>query len=210
MEWISITSDGTRHICEAQKHLFNKYVPGEKLTYIDVEDMSTDTWTTNVLGKLGGLPEYVVFGLDDFLPYEPINMVWFNLALGACKANNLQRFELGHGASKKGKDKYINRGAFLEYKKDCPYIVSTQFSIWNSQTLKELLSIPKSPWDFEMTSKLDRVWCYHSECLRYIEQGSVSRRKPGKINLQGMGEEDEFELVRMEYVDPANIVYSWK
>ena len=67
-----------------------------------------------------------------------------------------------------------------------------------------------SPWEFETKSKLDRVWCFHEACFRYIEYGAVSRRKPGKVNLQGMSKQDQWELVRMGLVDEANIVQSWK
>lgn len=151
--------------------------------------------------------EYVVFGLDDFLPIDTINWNKFDVALRIVKDNDLDRFELGWGAShKKG---FVQESGWLKYGIQTPYKVSTQFSIWKTETLKRELQRTSTPWKFE-THGICNAGCFNIPVFRWIEESAISNRRKGMINLCGLRFEDEQELINLGYINKENIIYAWK
>lgn len=201
MVWQVVSSDYSRHIVEAQRHLFKKYVPKAKLEYINLESEPVETWTTNVLKRLDVSQSMTVFGLDDFLPIDYFELPeWKEMPHGA------KRIELGWGASRKGT---AIDGAFNLFG-DIPYRVSCQFSVWDTSALIKCLSVPASPWHFETRGQIDGKVLGLKEPFRYIEESSVSGRKPGKVNLCGLRLADIYDLVNLGLVDKEKIIYGWK
>lgn len=203
MRWAIVTCSSSRHIVGAQKHLFAKYAPVAELLYIDVVDEPVATWGLNVLKRLPE-DEYLVFGLDDYLPIDGLNEQLFNYAFGILKMNGYDRFELGYTASRKpGLVKVRNH---LVYGPDTPYSVSCQFSIWRSSSLKGILSSCTTPWDFEVNKKC-KAACFSYPVFRWIEESALSKRHPGKINILGLRPADLEELIRRGMIDKGKIQY---
>jgi hypothetical protein len=231
MEWYILTCDSTSHILDAQKWLFNKYAPDEEVVYIDLKNEPIESWSHNVLSKLPD-DEHIIFGLDDFFPVSQIKEGYLFQAKIVTEKEELDRFELGWGASKKEswcktpESKIIKdtcyfayddiEGAlgidYLRFGKETPYSVSCQFSIWKTSSLKKALSQKRDPWQFETQCKLDKVGCFESDnCVfSYIEESAISERQRGKINVLGLKHKDVDELVDLGFLDRKKIIYSWK
>lgn len=191
MLWQIITCDNSRHIVEAQKYLFKKYVPTAEVRYVDLRDEPISTWSTNVLSKLDTSQEYTILGLDDFLPIDYFKEPKL--------PEVFDRFELLDSIGKKGK-----------YSKDDPYRVSCQFSIWRTEALVNALKEPKDPWKFEVKGTLDGDVYANEEPWMYIKESAISNRQKGKVNLAGLRKEDIDELVKRGLVEEDKIVYGWK
>lgn len=205
MKWYNVTSNNTKHIIPAQKWLFNNYLNDEP-NYLDVEDTPIDKWGLKVSSLLPE-DEYIIFGLDDFLPIDTINYNKLDIALRIVKENNLDRFELGYGASrKKG---FIQERGWLKYGIQTPYKVSTQFSIWKTETLHRELMRTTTPWKFE-THGICNAGCFNYPVFRWIEESALSGRRKGKVNLCGLRLQDEKELINLGFINKEDIIYGWK
>ena len=226
MKWLIITCDATNHIKPVQKWLFDKYFGNIEIVYLDLGSEPVSTWADNVYRKIAEFKDdYVIFGLDDYLPIHFPTPYGFNDAVNVIKKFDLDRFELGLGASKKKgmeDDMYFImhddvdgvKIPFKRYGKDTPYSVSCQFSIWNLQRLKDLLKEHPnwSPWDFEVKGKLDNVGCFSSDksVFRWIEESAISGRQKGKVNVLGLKPNDVDELVNIGLLDRSKLIYGWK
>lgn len=223
MKWIILTCDNSKKIVDAQYHLLQKYVLSTfediDILYVDLEDLPVSKWSSSVLSCIPD-DEYVVFGLDDFLPIELLNVEQYNKAIDITKREHLDRFELGWGASKKSNwikglpnGQFINNDDHLRYGSATPYTTSCQFSIWRTSKLKEILSSrPMNAWEFETKTSLQSVGCFESSkcAFRYIEESAISSRQQGKVNVLGLRHEDVKELIDLKYLDRKDIIYSWQ
>lgn len=214
MKWHIVTCDKTRHIVPAQQYLFDKYVPGADITYIDVEDEPIETWSHNVLKRLDTTDEYIIFGLDDFLPIDhfydipiPSTMVAQDDVDGMRVPIKFDRMELGWGGSRKGD---IVTPYWKLFAPDELYRVSCQFSIWRTEALRDALTPVRTPWKFETKGRLDGHVYGLQKPWRYIEESALSGRQEGKVNLCGLRTEDIDDLIFNGLVDPDTIVYGWK
>ncbi len=211
MRWLILTCTATEHIMDAQEWLFEKYAPGlplRDLHYLHLQKEPIHKWTRNVLDLLKSYDdEYIVFGLDDYLPIDTLDREYFNGVVEIVKRENLQRYELGWGASKKAG--FILEKDFLRYGPDTQYSVSCQFSIWNLKELKKLLKDNPNwtPWQFEVKGKLDRVGCNVKPVFRWIEESALSGRHPGKINILGLRPSDVEELIDLKLIDGSKTQY---
>lgn len=213
MKWFIVTCDASAHIRPVQEWLFKKYAPGVELHYLDVGNKSVSTWGKNVLQLLPkeGL-EYVVFGLDDYLPTGPLDPRRFAFASIKTMTFHLDRFELGYGAHnkapfmKKGDD-FVHHGDWLAYGTIVPYSVSCQFAIWKLSRLREILSQSTDPWNFE-TKHHCWAGCFPKgqEAFRWIEESALSKRWKGKINVNGLNPGDVSELIGLGLLDESKLI----
>lgn len=207
MNWFIITCDASAHIRPVQEWLFKKYLPEVKINYLNVGNKSVSTWGKNVLTVLPkeGF-EYIIFGLDDYLPTGPLDGNRIAEACGIMGMYDLDRFELGYGAhNKKG---FIEHHNWLAYGTATPYSVSCQFSIWKLSKLRQILSQATNPWNFE-TKHHCWAGCFPKgqEAFRWIEESALSGKKwPGKINLNGLPACDVAELVRLGLLDETKLI----
>jgi hypothetical protein len=206
LNFYCVTCASSRYIVPAQKLLFRKYLNIEP-TYIDVDDTPLKQWGPTVASMLPD-DEFIVFGLDDFLPIGHIDWDGFNKAAGIV-ANQVERFELGWGASV-GKSGLQETNGWLRYTQTTSYKVSTQFSIWRTTALARELERTTTPWDFEIRGRCT-AGCFNKEdaVFRFIDSSAISGRRPGKLNLCGLRQEDEDELVRLGLVDKSKVIYGW-
>lgn len=203
MQWAIVTCNSSRHIIPAQQFLFAKYAAQAKLLYVDVQDEPVSTWGMNVAKRVPA-DEYIVFGLDDYLPIDHLNKKLFNYAFSVLKDFRYDRFELGYGASKKAG--FLKVRGHLMYGPDTPYSVSCQFSIWRRSSLVKVLSSCSTPWDFEINKKC-KAACFSYAVFRWIEESALSKRHPGKINVLGLRPADLEELIKRGMIDRNKIQY---
>jgi hypothetical protein len=206
MKWVITTCANSSHIVRAQQWLFKKYVPSADLHYIDLGHEPVETWCMNVLKRLQNITDkYIIFGLDDYLPIDKINMFRLNAALRLM--DNYDRFELGWGASKK---QGFNDIGHLEYGRNTPYKVSCQFSIWNTEALRMVLfDIKTTPWKFEVNGYC-KAACFRDPVFRWIEESAISGRQKGKVNVLGLKPKDLDKLIELGYILEQDIIYGWK
>lgn len=203
MKWYIVTSDATRHIIPAQEQLFDKYVPGADVIYVDVGNEPVETWTANVLKRLNIQDEYAIFGLDDFLPID----YWDHDHCFSEMNLKFDRMELGWGGSRKGG---IVDPHWTLFAPDELYRVSCQFSIWRTEALRDALTPVRSPWKFETKGGLSGDVYGMQKPWRYIEESALSGRQPGRVNLCGLRKEDIHDLIWSGAVDHHDIIYGWK
>jgi hypothetical protein len=215
MKWLILTCDVTRHIIPAQQFLFKKYAqyPDFEYHYLDLTNESVDTWTANVLNKLEAFDdEFVVFGLDDFLPKSEMNNEKFTIALDIMKNEKYDRFELGYGCSKRGGHikKMFHETRYLEFKSTATYTVSTQFSIWRLSSLRRTMITVRSPWRYEKDEKASAAcFPYTQAAFWAIEQSALSGRVPGRINVDGLNKQVLNEMVELGLLDKNKFGIGW-
>lgn len=213
MKFINITCDKTKHIVRAQEYLIGKYV-GDRFEYLylDLGKEDVNTWTHNVLKRLEGITdEYIVLSLDDFLPVDHFNHELFDKALKIMHYNNLNRFEIGWGASRR-RDYTFHDYCGQEWREYGPktgYSVSCQVSIWKLSKLKELLKQARTPWQFETRLTLNKVGCFREVIHMYICESALSGRQPNKINVLGLRPSDIDYLQQNDYFKYP-LIYGWK
>jgi hypothetical protein len=210
MRWIIVTCDATRHIVPAQQWLFKKYAPGVELVYIDVEKDDINTWGHNVLRKLPD-DRLVVFGLDDYLPIDHLDIEALEVACKIALFTEVERFELGWGAvhgfnqGKHLRDAFRGH-PFLWYPRDAVYSVSCQFSVWKMSALTYILYRCTTPWNFEKKHTALAA-CFEKPVFRWIEESALSSRHPGKINVLGLRPADLEELIGLGLINRSRIQY---
>lgn len=190
-----MTCDKTGHIVPAQRHLFAKYLPEADIHYINVGSQDVRKWTHNVLEALTTKDEYIIFGLDDFLPIDSFVLLQL--------PDKFDRVELGWSGSRKGDES----GKFKMCEK---YRVSCQFSAWRVDALKRALEAKRSPWEFEVYGNLPGDVYGIKKPFMYIEESALSKRQEGKVNLCGLRMDDINELLDLRLVKKQDIIYGWR
>lgn len=223
MKWYLVTCNNSEKILPAANYLLNKYVksilPDININYIDLEDEPVNTWSYNVLKKLPDNEEYIVFGLDDFFIIDYLRYKQYRKAIYFAKNYKVNRFEIGWGASKKEawikgnkNAQFIEYNSLLKFGKETPYSVSCQISIWKLSELKRILGLkPMTPWEFEVKTQLDNVFCFTSEncALRYIEESAISGRQKGKVNVLGLRPSDVDNMISKGLLNAKELIYGW-
>lgn len=205
LKWYNVTSDNSAHIVPLQEYLFSEFL-GFYPRYINLGKNDVTKWGKEVAHKLPE-DEYIVFGLDDYLPHHPIKWQQFYYAQDRLFEHDLERFELGRDASRHPHLKPFDK--WFMYTDPTPYSVSCQFSIWKTEALKRELRKASTPWVFEVEGKA-KAGCLKDAAMIYNESSAVSGRKKGKVNLAGMPQYLVEEVIGLGLVDPSKVVYSWK
>lgn len=211
MKWIITTCDASKHIRPVQEWLFKKYAPNADLHYIDLRKNDIEKWGREVRSFIPN-DAFLIFGLDDYLPTAPLQPERLVDAMGIIGMYDLDRFEFGYGAHNKepfmkGKQPFVDHGIWLAYSTITPYSVSCQFAIWNTETLRKILSMSSSPWNFELKHS---CWagCFPKgqEAFRWIEESALSKRWIGRINVNGLPAEDVNELIKLGLLDESKLI----
>ena len=133
--------------------------------------------------------KYVLFFLDDFLLYSPVNNVIIDDGIKILEKDKGVGMIVLHDSSSY---KNVCNNKYNEFfhikKRISPYKCTTQVSLWDRQFLLKILRKGESPWDFELigTYRLchsKRKILYrddkYNNCFDYPNGGIVIR---GKIN----------------------------
>ena len=204
MKWFIITSNAGTKIVPIQKWLFRKYLPDVRPTWIDLGGKHTLNWCKNVANEIeSNKPtSSIVMLLDDHLLLDRV-------VRSISMPNGLERLELGHTYSHHNNT--TDTGDFFKrYNNDTLYKVSTQPSIWNTEALIRVLrKVDGDPWMFEKKGTCT-AGIVKEPVMTFIAESAISKRRPGKVNCNGMKQEDIDELIEKKLLNKDDIVYTWK
>lgn len=205
MKTIIITSIVGKKIRPIQEWLFNKYAKRLKPHWIDLEGRHIEKWCANVAK---GIRELHTDGITLFLLDDHLLFDYVLPSIPKVPPNGLDRLELGKVWSHQ-KDAY-DMGDYLEYKKSTLYSVSTQPSLWRTKSLLKVLDdVDSNPWVFETKGRC-KASVVKKPAMRFIAESAISKRRPGKVNINGMKESDKNELIELGLLNEKDIVYNWK
>jgi len=176
-------SDKSTSIREASKYLINKYMPGFEITYLTYTGI-LEKWAAHLAEHLSTLEdELIIFGLDDFLIEEPIDMKVYDQAVR----------EIG-GAVVCAKLCDNTPEEFFEYP------VSAQLTIWKREYLIWILNQTTTPWKFEQEgSRLFDKIALLKPCIKYDGNSALSSKWPG-INFGKVKDDDIYFLRKNNFL----------
>jgi len=210
--------EGSKKILPASSFLVNEYLgtsfdvfwlnygeydgllfSGEFVSLADKQE-NVATWARDIRNYLATLSDpHVIFGLDDYLVSGPIDLQGYYDLLDRVNGNTVcarlcrSDFYQPH--------EHEREGEFVKLTPKAEYSVTTQYSIWQTQALMEILAQVKTPWSFET----DGSWALNHSgkqtigrlqaVVPYPEQSALSNRWPGKVNVRGNPLEDVEALV---------------
>lgn len=237
-KFVIITSHVTKHIIPSFMFLFNKYVSkneevillGNYNLDIELQDNFTYTkrcnedepisnWSKTIHDKLQDIDcDYIILGLDDFLPVSNFNYSIFNNLKHFMDSNSrIVRTGLGVDIFHDYKNTILKQEDGYNIIEQCQgenYRCSTQFAIWRKDFLIEKTRIPRSPWDFENIGSNESRYDGNivagtsgDYCWRWIEYSAVSQRYPGKINVLGLKLDVIKELVNEGFVREEDLQF---
>jgi len=224
------TCDKTSYILQAFCYLADKYIPSLPVTILGYSQFpalpirfnlvrlansqnSPDEWCANLFNYFSQLQdEYLIFGLDDFLPTCALDEAMVTEVLKLKPA----RYELGNSHCWH-KSKELIADTVYQYAQDALYRISTQFSVWRRDYLLRALKAGASPWTFEVNGSKEA--CNDGELVvattgktawGWVEAGAISSRHPGKVNVAGLSDGDIEELIELGYLDPDTLQLGMK
>jgi hypothetical protein len=189
---------GSQKIVPITRHLFDKYLKGHRVIFINYEDRDTAQWSNYMADYLETIDDdIVIFGLDDYLPAEKMDDIRFGEALSKLKEVSSVRL-----------CESMVSGIQEEYS------VTTQLCLWNKDKLIEVLRQTSDPWDFEINgtryydSKGYKTYGFIRPIIRYSDCSALSLRHPGKINVLELNNED-IKLV-LKYYNKEDLILGQK
>ena len=231
MRFCIATSDKTSWILKQFSYLFDKYCPEidkvdiigysvfpelpdryKTMTFLGTQIDMRD-WSVNLLHYFNSIDdEFIVFGLDDFLPIRPIDYDVFNTTLHYMKRDSsISRYEIGVGHcwhKHKPIIKSFNDFNIHKYGEESLYKSSTQFSVWRRQELIKLLSNNWTPWDFEVIGSHfingDVIATDGKYAFEWV-QSSISSIHPNTINVSGLKTHDVEHMIKIGLFDKSKL-----
>lgn len=177
MKIVLIGHPGSKGIVRASKYLTEKYLPGFTVIYLNHKG-PPENWSNYVRGFMEYLddPE-VILGLDDYLIADKYDEARFAMAIRALWSPQVHCVKLCRCSPEEQEE----------------YPVTTQYTLWNRQSLISLLAKTEDPWNFEIYgSRLFKEAGAISKlitCLNYNVHSALSSRWEG-VRLDGLKEED--------------------
>ena len=222
MKLFLATSDNSSHILPSFAWLLDKYVPEidevivlgygtfpelpERYTTVSLapKQRSADEWSTRLFEYFGSIKdEYVLFGLDDFLPTRPMDIELLLKVTKYMVKNNAMRYELGVGHSWHQYTLPVD-DLIYQYGQNSLYRISTQFSVWNRNYLLKHLAGKLDAGDFEkrgseqaMNDNQLIIATRGMIAWDWVQAGALSSRHPNKINVLGINHEDVEQMIEL-------------
>lgn len=184
MKVILIGYPGSQCIVKASKYLTNKYLPSTfDVIYLNYKG-EIGGWSKYVVGFLEYLTDdKVIFALDDYLLADYIDIFKYSIAESKLKGD-IVSVKLCQSTPEEHEE----------------YPVTTQYTIWNRESLISILSRVKTPWEFEIDGsayfKAAGLKTLHIPCMNYFANSSISSRWEG-IRLDGLNNDDKLHVVSM-------------
>jgi hypothetical protein len=170
------------------------------------EQIGLNSWTRNLYNYFVSIDdEFVIFGLEDFLPVCPFDMDVLMTAFAIMvKDPNIGRYELGTGHCwhKETTDIYTGKNfTVYEYGFDSLYRISTQNSIWRRRYLLQYLNFDRTPWEFEVEGSREaqhdgvEVIATHGRSAWRWDFSALSGKYPDKVNIEGINRDDIEQMI---------------
>lgn len=177
MRSVIIGYPGSQKIVKASKYLVAKYLPMFEPIYLNYKG-PIDGWAEYLVGFLRYFQdEHIVFALDDYLISGDVDEAVFSAAIDALNHTNVVAAKLCYSTSEENEE----------------YPVTTQYTIWDTRSLMEILSQVRNPWEFEIAGsarhKRTQAEIVFKPCIPYFTNSALSGRWEG-VRLDGLKEED--------------------
>jgi len=233
MKTILVGYEGSKKILAASSYLLNKYMPGEfeifflnygeyfgelsTGSYVSLDTKQTggsNSWSKYLIQYLSTLDdEYIIFGLDDYLLSNRIDLDSYQDLLCYIKDDySIAAAKLGISPSYRTSDYEILDDHVYVLKKEANYCATTQLCIWRRQFLLDVLSRVGTPWQFELLGS-DYIKGTGAKIigslkmpLRYPEPSSISSRHPEEISVFGNRFEDIEECISLGYLNEEHLI----
>jgi hypothetical protein len=177
--------------------LFPAKLPGARVVSLAYEQTSKSEWAGNLRKFFEGIEDdYLIFGLDDFLPTASFDYEVFTPVMEFVRKNRVARYELGISHIwHKTKDPLWagDRYTVYKYAQTALYRVSTQFSVWRRDYLIRHLADGRDPWQFEVDGSSDAtndgelvIATEGRTAWDWVHSGAISSRHPDMVNIAGL------------------------
>lgn len=233
MKTILVGYEGSKKILAASSYLLNKYMPdefeffflnygdytGDLVTgsYIALDDEQkggSESWSKYLVEYLSKVSDdFIIFGLDDYLLSNPIDLDAYHDLLDYMKDDySIGAAKLGISPSYRVSDYDMLDDHVYLLKKQANYSATTQLCIWRRQFLIDVLSRVGNPWQFELMGSDyikgtgARIIGSMKMPLRYPEPSSISSRHPGKISVFGNRVNDINECINCGYLNERDLI----
>lgn len=235
--FIIATSDSTSHILTAYDWLMQKYAPEiVKITVLGYADnpvlsdryeiiqladkqITIDNWCSCIHSYTKNITdEFIIFGLDDFLPVKSFDYSVFNEVMNVMKQDDsIVRYELGVGHqwhNSKNIVKDFGDWNIYEYAPDSLYKISTQFSVWRTEYFNFVMDHYWNPWQFEVEGSKNadnynvKIIATDKKCAwGWVWSGAISGRHPNMVNIAGLNRDDIEELISLGIFEKDKLQY---
>jgi len=202
MKIICTTSNRYLHLIQVFTYLFNKYMPGYKVTILGYQAPASlpDNFTFHSMGEQGDVSEWstdirkYVEGLDGWFIWfmedsfiRSFNESYFDTAC-AMMYPGIGRIDLTNDISKRP---HVTAHGVRWAKPDTKYRLSTQPSIWNKEFLLNYLTPGLTPWQFECLDAVNDNWHVvgMENAPMRVNEG-VRKHDIYALDLNGFGNED--------------------
>jgi len=197
MKLILIGHPGSRRVRPASKYLVDKYMKGFEQVWLE-HTGPIEHWAEFAASELRRIPDkYVVFALDDYLLAGELDREKFDLLM----ANMDDYVVCGRLCDSSNYTDFVTDGELIRVGLD-DYTATTQYCIWERESLINVLEQVRTPWEFELEGSafMNRI-SYgvigtRPPALRYNTNSSLSERWEG-IDLKGLSEEDVKEVQKL-------------
>lgn len=195
--------DGSKKIIPASSYQWAKHTPekdilflnygnyndklfiGEYVSLKDKQDAVND-WSKDIVRYLDSInDEYLIFGLDDFL----LASYSFPDIFKTSECTNMHtEFDVSNKE----------------------YSCTAQLTLWKKGLLIEILSLVKTPWEFELWGSqyinAHNIKVEHVPLFNYCGESALSARHPGKVSIKGLSEEDIKDLIDKKLINKDELI----
>lgn len=198
MKILLVGYPGSKKIAPITSALIDKYLNGFEPEYF-YHTGDIDSWSKACRRRVEDIEDKrLIFTLDDYWINRPIDSDRYEKALE--KLTDKVKCVRLLGSEKDGiQDNYQ---------------VTAQYCIWDKNALLKILSQTTQPWDFEIRGteifKLCgyKTYGFREPIIHYSDCSVMSERHPGKVNVEGLGEED-IKLV-LKYFKEEDLILGQK
>lgn len=228
--------EGSKSILPASSYLLSKYMPDH---YFDIEFLNfgsfqeslytgcvvsladyqiggSGAWSRYIREYLQSLPdEFIIFALDDYFIYEPINYSSYRMLCNIVSMDPkivCARLCSSDFYSANEYAIYQTNHEVIILNPNVTYSATTQYCIWRTQYLIELLGMTADPWNFEihgseiLNESGKKVIGTKYPTLVYGESSALSERWPGKVKVGALAQEDILYLVNNKHLKVEEII----
>ena len=242
-----VTCDATSYILPATIYLYKKFIQPcplirilgfskpvlpdwNNIEFISLapKQESVNLWSKYIYNYLKNIDDDLVyFALDDFFPIDYLNKKCYDYVINYMKKNSVGFCGLSQQPSSCPKRNEVesiiheSEEVFIyKRKKPINYQLCLQPGIWNKKYLVEALSIPISPWGFELSrttwannntiffniSTSDFPTNNYKCLLPYSEQSALSSKWLNLISVLGLRHEYVKELINNNLLDKNKLI----
>tara|TARA_R100000005_G_C4988397_1_gene196181 strand:+ start:371 stop:1228 length:858 start_codon:yes stop_codon:yes gene_type:complete len=229
---------GSKHILPASSFLIDKYIDksfevnflnfgdydsselftGNYVKLSDQQQGGSNAWGRYLAEYFKSLEdEYVIFSLDDFFLCRKIDMKVYEILFDEMKSDpDIKCAKLGISPCYRPHEynirSVVDDVEIFYLKEGVGYSVTTQYCIWRTEALVDILENSSTAWDFEAygsgysNNKGYKVIGSTTVCLPYGESSAVSNRHTGKVSILGLDKDTIEEMISKNMLNESELI----